>query len=97
MDFILLLLTRNPERNGNLAFRVLFCLSYGNFFQQNSKNRIRGTDAVFSKGIFMKKFLRKDTYIIGCGGEFVKHFFYNSHIIYNYASSADSNTCTSTL
>lgn len=64
MDFILLLLTRNPERNGNLAFRVLFCLSYGNFFQQNSKNRIRGTDAVFSKGIFMKKFLRKDTYII---------------------------------
>ena len=64
MDFILLLLTRNPERNGNLAFRVFFCLSYGNFFQQNSKNRIRGTDAVFSKGIFMKKFLRKDTYII---------------------------------
>ena len=55
------------------------------------------TDGHFSKGIFMKKILRKDTYIIGCRGEFVKHFFYNSHILYNYASSADSNTCTSTL
>ena len=55
------------------------------------------TDGHFSKGIFMKKILRKDTYIIGCRGEFVKHFFYNSQILYNYASSADSNTCTSTL
>ena len=55
------------------------------------------TDGHFSKGIFMKKILRKDTYIIGCGEEFVKHFFYNSQILYNYASSADSNTCTSTL
>ena len=55
------------------------------------------TDGHFSKGIFMKKILRKDTYIIGCRGEFVKHFFYNSQILYNYVSSADSNTCTSTL
>lgn len=78
VNFILLLLTRNPERNGNLAFRVFFCLSYGNFFQQNSKNRIRGTDAVFSKGIFMKKFLRKDTYIIRMQAPFVKSFFEKS-------------------
>lgn len=80
VNFILLLLTRNPERNCNLAFRVFFCLSYGNFFQQNSKNRIRGTDAVFSKGIFMKKFLRKDTdtYIIRMQAPFVKSFFEKS-------------------
>ena len=55
-----------------------FACLMATFFQQNSKNRIRGTDAVFSKGIFMKKFLRKDTYIIRMQAPFVKPFFEKS-------------------
>lgn len=44
-------------------------------FRHKSKVHIRGTDVHFSKGIFMKKFLRKDTYIILINGAFVNSFF----------------------
>ncbi len=60
-----------------------FACLMATFFQQNSKNRIRGTDAVFSKGIFMKKFLRKDTYIIRMQAPFVKPFLKKVEVLQN--------------
>ena len=51
--------------------------AFSESFQGKSKAHILGKDVRFSKGIFMKKFLRKDTYIIPSKYQFVNRIFYS--------------------